>query len=110
MIDSYKLPYVFNEQKLLEDLAICQKTDWVLLFYQNDFTGNWSSFSLRSISGKESDILATPNASFQDTPSLVKCKYFNEIIDSFECQKEAVRLLSLSPNSFIKEHTDAAGG
>jgi hypothetical protein len=110
MIDSFKLPYIFDEQKLLEDLAICQKKDWMLHFNQNDFTGNWSSFSLRSISGKESDILATPNASFQDTPTLAKCKYFNEIINSFKCQKEAVRLLSLSPNSFIKEHTDEAGG
>ena len=105
-----KLPQTYNIERLKTDLKICQKTDWLLHFNQNDFTGHWSSFALRSISGSESDILATPNATFQDTPTLKKCSYFKEIIDSFQCEKEAVRLLSLSPNSYIKEHTDSEGG
>lgn len=109
-MNDYKLPQTYNVERLKTDLKICQKTDWLLHFNQNDFTGHWSSFALRSISGSESDILATPNATFQDTPTLNKCLYFKEIIDSFQCTKEAVRLLSLSPNSYIKEHKDLAAG
>ena len=110
IMQHHQFPDYYNPQKLLHDLKICQKIDWVNHFNQQDYTGTWSSFSLRSISGNELDILATPNAHFQDTITLHKTLYFKEIIDSFECKKEAVRLLSLSPNSFIKEHKDASAG
>lgn len=109
-MNDIKLPQTFDIERLKADLRICQNTDWLLHFNQNDFTGHWSSFALRSISGLESDILATPNASFQDTATLHKCLYFKGIINSFLCEKEAVRLLSLSPNSYIKEHRDNASG
>ncbi len=110
MTESILFPFSFNQPKLVADLAICQQTEWLIHFNQNDFTGRWSSFALRSISGSELDILATPNAIFQDTKTLEKCPYFKEIVDSFHCEKEAVRLLSLSPDSYIKEHRDVTGG
>lgn len=110
MIESCKLPFLFDIQKLSADLNTCQAIEWGLHFNKNDFTGTWTSFALRSVSGKESDILATPRVSYQDTPTLEKCPYFKEIIDSFDCPKETVRLLSLSPGSYIKEHKDADGG
>lgn len=109
-LDFYKFDFVFDTNRLLSDLGICQQTEWPVHFNQFDYTGRWSSFSLRSISGSETDILATPNAIFQDTPTLQKCSYFKEIIDFFECDKEAVRLLSLSPQSYIKEHRDDSAG
>jgi hypothetical protein len=109
-MNDHKLPQIFKIERLKSNLKLCQNIDWVLHFNQNDFTGHWSSFALRSISGDELDILATPNANFKDTPTLDKCLYFKEILDSFQCKKEAVRLLSLSPNSYIKEHKDAAAG
>ena len=109
-MNDYKLLQTYDVERLKINLKTCQNIDWLLHFNQNDFTGHWSSFALRSISGSELDILATPNATFQDTPTLSKCLYFNEIIDSFKCEKEAVRLLSLSPNSYIKEHRDSAAG
>jgi Aspartyl/Asparaginyl beta-hydroxylase len=105
-----KLTQTFNVERLKIDLKRCQEIDWKIHFNKKDFTGHWSSFSLRSISGNELDILATPNANFKDTPTLSKCLYFKEIIDSFQCEKEAVRLLSLSPNSYIKEHRDNNSG
>lgn len=110
MTNHIKFPVSFDKSKLLADLAICQQTDWLIHFNQNDYTGKWSSFSLRSASGKELDILATANTTYIDTETLKRCHYFKEIIDSFACEKEAVRLLSLSPNSYIKEHKDAASG
>ncbi len=109
-MEFHKFSFHFDAIKLLNDLRICQSSDWPLHFNQNDFTGHWSSFSLRSISGDETDILATPNAHFKDTLKLEKCKYFQEVIGWFDCEKEAVRLLSLSPNSYIKEHSDPKSG
>lgn len=109
-MDYYKLHFNFDLERLQKDLSHCLKIDWPLHFNQNDFTGNWSSFALRSISGNETDILATPNAKFRDTPSLSECSYFREVVDLFQCPKEAVRLLSLSPKSFIKEHRDNSSG
>ena len=109
-MNDYKLPQKYDIERLKIDLENCKKKDWLLHFNQNDYTGKWSSFALRSISGSELDILATPNATFQDTPTLSKCLYFKEIVDSFLCKKEAIRLLSLCPNSYIKEHTDLDGG
>ena len=110
MNESFKLPFLFDRQKLKTDLEICQSKEWALHFNTNDFTGTWTSFALRSVSGKELDILATPKATYQNTETLEECRYFKEIIDSFSCQKEAVRLLSLSPKSHIKEHKDNDGG
>ena len=108
MLESLKLSYIFDLQKLVVDLVKCRAKPWKLHFNKKDFTGHWSGFALGSISESESDILATPNANFKDTPTLSKCLYFKEIIDSFQCEKEAVRLLSLSSNSYIKEHRDYA--
>ena len=110
MTESLLFPFSYEKQKLVTDLGICQQADWLIHFNQNDFTGRWSSFALRSISGSELDILATPNATYQATKTLDKCIYFKEIVDSFECEKEAIRLLSLSPDSYIKEHRDSAAG
>lgn len=106
----YKFDWHFDTARLTDDLEICKKIDWPVHFNKNDYTGKWSSFSLRSISGDELDILATPNANFKDTLTLSRCRYFKEIIDFFECPKEAVRLLSLAPKSYIKEHTDDKAG
>lgn len=109
-MDFYRFDFKFDTIALINDLNICQEFNWPLHFNQNDYTGSWSSFSLRSISGDEFDIVATANAKYQDTPTLKKCSYFREVIDFFECPKEAVRLLSLSPQSYIKEHRDDSAG
>ncbi|UKJ06776.1 aspartyl/asparaginyl beta-hydroxylase domain-containing protein [Solitalea lacus] len=79
-------------------------------FNQNDYAGEWTSIALRSASGLISDVFAHPNADYQDTPLLAHCTYFRSIIDSFNCEKESVRLLSLAPGSKINEHVDQAGG
>ena len=109
-MEFHKFDLHFDVAALQNDLNKCQRSAWPLHFNQKDYRGTWSSFALRSISGSETDILATPHASFKDTPTLAECGYFLEIIDSFQCPKEAVRLLSLSPNSSVEEHRDLASG
>jgi len=107
----FKLPFSFEEQRLLQDLKICVQKHWALHFNQNDFSGQWTSISLRSATGLENDIYAHPSAiTYIDTPLLAQCPYFTEIISGFDCPKEAIRLLSLAPGSEIREHTDLHAG
>ncbi|MFY7908859.1 MAG: aspartyl/asparaginyl beta-hydroxylase domain-containing protein [Emticicia sp.] len=108
--DFIKFDLMFDHKRLIEDLETCKQYEWVLHFNKNDYTGTWKTISLRSVSGHETDNFPTPNEAFQDTPLLANCPYFNEVIQFFQCPKEAVRLLALSPQSYIKEHTDHRAG
>lgn len=107
----FKFPFHFDETKLAEDLSKCLKIQWPEHFNQQDFEGSWTSIALRSASGRESDISAHyTEQAYINTPVLQECHYFREIIESFQCEKEAVRLLSLAAGSVIKEHTDPHAG
>ena len=103
-----KLPFHFSEEKLLDDLAICKNYNFTSHFNKNDYSGDWTSISLRSENGEMNNIFALPQTEkkYRDTELLQKCTYFKAIIDSFECEKESIRLLNLKPGSVIKEHTD----
>ena len=103
-----KLPFHFSEEKLLKDLEDCKNYNFTSHFNKNDYSGEWTSIALRSQNGEIDNIFALPNEDekFKDTLLLQKCKYFKEIIDSFNCEKESIRLLNLKTGSVIKEHTD----
>lgn len=103
---SCQLPISFSIEKLQNDLLICETNLWTPHFNTNRYEGNWTSVSLRSQSGLENDIFSFPDKEYKNTPLLDSCSYFKEIMDWFECEKEAVRLLRLGPNSEIKEHVD----
>ncbi len=104
----FKLPFSFIEDNLLADLEICKKHKFTAHFNTNDYEGQWTSIALHSQNGEVDNIFAlTQNdTKFKETPLLKKCNYFKEIIDSFQCEKEAIRLLNLKPGSVINEHTD----
>lgn len=107
----FRLPFSFDIIRLRQDLETCRRTQWRLHYNQQDYVGNWTSISLRSASGKTEDAYALPSTrGFIDTPLLAQCPYFQEVIACFECPKETVRLLSLSPGSYIAPHTDPALG
>lgn len=103
-----KLPFHFSEEKLLADLEICKSYNFTSHFNKNDYSGEWTSIALRSQNGEVDNIFAFPQGEekYKDTQLLQKCDYFREIVDSFECEKESIRLLNLKPGSVIKEHTD----
>lgn len=103
----FKLPFQFDQSRLLHDLSVCVNGHWQKHFNQADYSGEWTSIALRSSSGSETDILAHPGAAaFKDTSLLKDCAYFTEVLSSFQCVLESVRLLSLAPGSEIKEHSD----
>ncbi|HTF06131.1 MAG TPA: aspartyl/asparaginyl beta-hydroxylase domain-containing protein [Bacteroidia bacterium] len=100
------LPFVFSSERLMRDLECCLSEDWKAHFNTQDYSGDWNSISLYSVSGKTNDISTAGNGVFVPTPLMEKCAYFNEIISSLQCEKESVRLLRLAPGSVIKEHRD----
>lgn len=103
---SCQLPISFSIEKLQNDLQTCETNLWTPHFNTNRYEGKWTSVSLRSQSGLETDILSFADKEYKNTPLLDSCPYFKEIMDWFECEKEAVRLLRLGSNSEIKEHVD----
>jgi Aspartyl/Asparaginyl beta-hydroxylase len=110
IFDFIQLPFIFSPEKLLHDFTICQNLNWANHFNKSDYNGNWKIFALQSASGSESDITAFSNKEYFATETLKKCQYFQEIIDSFQCEKEAIRLMNLNAGSQITEHRDDAGG
>lgn len=109
-MEFHKFDFIFKEDFLLHDFQFCVQQSWQQHYNQKDYSGKWTSISLRSISGMETDIFAHPNSLFKNTPTLEKCDYFKQIISQFECEKESIRLLNLAPNSLIKEHKDQSAG
>ncbi|MEO1052775.1 MAG: aspartyl/asparaginyl beta-hydroxylase domain-containing protein [Bacteroidota bacterium] len=104
-----KLPFQFDESLLKSDQAVCQHWHWQNHFNTNDYDGKWVSIALRSKSGQATEIFANPaehSADYRDTDLLRSCSYFAEILKSFHCPLESVRLLNLKAGSHIKPHKD----
>jgi Aspartyl/Asparaginyl beta-hydroxylase len=105
-----KLPFQFDAVRLKADLASVAHEEWTPHYNQQDFGGEWRGLALRSPTGRLDDLSApfTNASTFVDTPLMTRCCYFREAASMFQCPLKAVRLLSLEPGSFIREHTDNA--
>lgn len=110
MFDFAQLPFSFDVPLLLADLHLCLQKQWAPHFNTADFDGSWEVIALRSKTGNMTDIVANSQSGFLDTRLMHDCRYFKEVVDSFECNKEAVRLMNLKAGSEIKTHKDNAGG
>ncbi len=104
----FKLPFTFSEKLLVSNLQICDQYQYTPHFNTADYDGDWTSISLRSPSGEMDNIWAhsANTKAYKDTLLMEKCHYFKEVVDTFQCEKESVRLLKLAPHSKIKEHSD----
>jgi hypothetical protein len=107
-----KLPFRFDPALLRNDLALVRADEWSPHYNERDFGGQWQGVSLRSASGSHRDISAVHagQTPFTDTLLLARCDYFREVLAAFPCPLKSVRLLSLAPGSFIREHSDHALG
>ncbi|QQT25037.1 aspartyl/asparaginyl beta-hydroxylase domain-containing protein [Sphingobacterium spiritivorum] len=102
-----KFDVQYDVAQLQQELAYCLKEVWTDHFNTNDYQGRWECISLRSESGKEEDIRSHPgNNTFQDTAVLQHMPYVKSIIDSWNFEKESIRLMALYPGSEIKPHRD----
>lgn len=105
-----KLPFFYDPEQLLADLHICEAESWVDHFNKNDYEGDWTIISLRSPGGNADTIYTHGNEHYEDTPLLNACTYFNQIVQDFQCEKQAIRLMKLFPGSEIKAHRDSECG
>lgn len=110
---SIRLPFAFDPQKLLTDLARVQPEEWIGHYRNNEYEGDWAIAALRSVAGHPAIIHAVPGARregfFKNTALLERCPYFRAIIGQFECAIGAARLMRLGPGAKILEHTDDMG-
>ncbi len=108
--DRLKLPLSFDPDRLAGDLACLIGFGWTSHFVQQNYEGDWSVIPLRGSAGATHPvtmIYADPMAeAFEDTPMLLACPYFQQVLASFACPLHHVRLMRLTPGSTIKEHTD----
>ncbi|MCF6404489.1 aspartyl/asparaginyl beta-hydroxylase domain-containing protein [Chitinophaga filiformis] len=100
----------YDEALLVAELQQVLQQDWPLHFNTKDFNGDWRSISLRSATGRNDDIYAQADVAYKNTPALAIMPYVQQILDTWQCEKEAVRLLSLAPGSEIKPHKDMGCG
>ena len=110
MNDCLRLPIAFDPVSLRADLAACRPADWIEHFVRENYEGRWHVLPLRAPAGAEHPILMVyPDPSckaFVPTPMLERCPYIEQILDGFECEQEAVRLMRLGAGSIIREHRD----
>lgn len=107
-----QLPLQFDPQKLKEDFHHLKKIEWISHFVTRDYAGDWSAIPLR-MQARAKDmhpiisILSDPYCTdWVDSPYLEQSPYFQEVLASFQCDLESVRIMRLGPGSEIKEHTD----
>lgn len=108
MIDYFQLPFHFDADRLKADLNSLTPEDWVPHFNKPYYEGEWSGVALRSVNGVAGRLYPDPTAqhAYADTPILAQCSYIQEILTTFHCPLEAVRLLKLRAGSSIREHKD----
>lgn len=108
--DRLRLPFRFAPDLLARDLRNLSSADWIRHFVKQNYDGDWSVIPLRGTKGATHPVMmiySDPTATeFEDTPMLAGSPYFRDVLDSFRCPLQAVRLMRLTPGSRIKEHTD----
>jgi quercetin dioxygenase-like cupin family protein len=109
MIKFLQLPFHFNVHRMQEEVQSLSRSSWQLHYQTRHYEGEWTALPLRSTGGKTDDIIIAPTDTipYQDTIFLDSCPYLKEVLDSFQCPLQAVRLLKLDAGAIIKEHHDA---
>ena len=108
----FRLPFHFDPALLQRDLSLVKPDEWSPHYNDGDFGGQWTGVALRSAAGSQRDLHAghAGQSDYLDTDLLARCVYFRKILQMFPCPLKSVRLLSLAPGSFIREHSDHALG
>ena len=106
-ISHLKLPFHFDEQKLVHDLNLIYQMPWAPIHYKQNYNGEWHSLALYAPDGDAANSF-TDNfeGDLKPTKAIEKCLYFKEVIKQFKSKLLSVRLLRLMPGAEIKPHTD----
>ena len=105
-----EFPLRFDPALLASDLSRILPEEWIPHYNELDYGGDWRVVALRSPSGRADQIYANtaPRSTLLDTPALKRCPYLQQVISVFACPLRSARLLSLAPQSYIREHSDNA--
>ncbi len=109
MIKYLQLPFLFDVQKMQNEVINLGNENWKLHFQTNHYKGNWSALLLRSIDGdiKNGFIAQEADAAiYKDTLLLEKSDYLKKTLESFKCDLLSVRLLNLTAGTQILPHKD----
>lgn len=103
-----KLPFQFDEMKLVNDLNLIVDSKWLPHFNTGGYQGDWKVISLYSQDGDENNIFAFSDNSqaISETSVMQECAYFREVVNSFQFPILSVRLLRLGVGAEIKPHRD----
>jgi hypothetical protein len=103
-----KLPFIFDENKMAQEVNKLLNEHWVPHFNTAGYKGNWNSISLYAPGGKATNIHALQNepAALKATPALQNAVYLKEVLSHFKAPFVSVRLLRLEAGAFIKPHRD----
>ena len=109
MLKYCQLPFLFNTSLLQEEVNHLSNTNWKMHYQTLHYEGEWSAIPLRSTGGNADNIIISPtnDTPYQDTVFLNSCPYIKTVLQTFQCQLQAVRLLKLNAGAIIKEHRDA---
>ena len=111
IIKYLRLPFHFDAKRLQDEVhQLCNdSTPWQMHYQVRHYEGEWSAIPLRSVEGRSESIIVSPihDSIYRDTVFLNSCPYIREILQSFECPLQAVRLLKLNAGGIIKEHRDS---
>ncbi|WP_203459634.1 aspartyl/asparaginyl beta-hydroxylase domain-containing protein [Lacinutrix sp. WUR7] len=88
------------------------KFDFLKNYIPENYNGENYILPLRSMEGKLNRIAAIPGniEKYKDTIALKECSYFQEVIATFLCKKETIRLMNIPPGGLIKTHIDHESG
>jgi hypothetical protein len=109
VIKYLQLPFYFDASLLQQEVDAISAMHWLPHYQVKHYEGAWNAIPLRSIDGKTDDIIISPaqNNNYQDTFFLQNSPYLKNVLQTFQCPLQAVRLLKLNAGSIIKEHRDA---
>lgn len=111
VIKYLKLPYWFDAEKMQSETAALTETYWKMHYNTKHYSGNWSIIPLRALNG-DPEIPYSVHATsagqigYADTPLLQQCAYIQEVLNHFQCEKTAVRLMKLDAGAVINPHND----
>lgn len=107
-ITSIQFPFQFSKERLQTDMKTAFSVEWQTHFNKADYDGDWSVLALLSRDGKEQTVTAMPEGDqpLSATPTLQKCPYFQEILETLLFEKTSVRLMRLAVGAVIKPHCD----
>lgn len=109
IIKYLKLPFLFDTGLMQQEVHALSAIPWMPHYQVKHYQGEWTAIPLRSSGGRADDVIISPagNPDYRDTVFLENSPYLQQVLQTFQCPLQAVRLLKLNAGSIIKEHRDA---